>query len=166
MLANCDVTLPTGERYASSKFRRFSRITRVYRLTVEDQLELALFLRIVPMRWARIIFQWDDATVRHLKRCLICPLPAYVDAQAASLTLEDGLAVLQALHDAGWKRSSKLPKICRMAIIGLRDAGLSYPKIASVVGLSQDQVAYVCVGRPERRRITSRGRAAAAVSVG
>jgi hypothetical protein len=165
MLANCDVTLPEGERYASPKFRRLSRRFYAAMLTPDEQLELAAFLKVVPVRWSRFIFQWDRTGIWQTSK-LPEPPPAYVDAVRASVDVEDGVRVLQAMLAGGWKQG-QLPWICRMAVLALRDKKLSFSEISEITGLSYWQVQGVVYGpKKQKRGHGRRSRAAAAVLVG
>jgi hypothetical protein len=165
MLYHCDALLPVAERYSSTKFRRLSRRFYAHRLDAGDRLELASFLAVVPVRWSKWIFHWDRIGLWQAK--LIPPAPQdFANANFGSVTLEDGLAVLQAMKDGGWTYGG-LPWIVRMSILGLRDAKMTHKEIAELTGLTDSRV-YDAITHGRRRRpaITKRDRALAGVLVG
>lgn len=166
----CDATLPTAERYASLKFRRFARRFDVSRIDYEDAAELVAFMLVVPERWAKWIFHWDlegraaaRALFEHMK-----DRPetlAMMDQNLAQQDYADGIAVLGAMRDGGFNKGG-LPPICRMAVRELQDQGLSYAKIARKLGLTFDQVRIAVEGTRPRGPSRASASAAALLAVG
>jgi hypothetical protein len=153
----CDATLPTAERYASLKFRRFARILYAHRLDYGEAQELVAFGLVVGAKALRWIFQWPPPAVREYRR-LEAHMVKDVDVVAAAeqnracYTKDEGLAVLRAMQDGGF-RAGSVPEIVRMALLALRDEGISQPKIAVMLGVTHDQVRVWANGM--RRRLTA-----------
>lgn len=143
MLYHCDALLPTAERYASLKFRRFSRWFRPTKLDWGDALELIAFVEVVGVKYARFIFHWTGhAPVRayaRLRRHVGGEAEPFIQANRASIGLDDGLAVLRAMQDGRWERG--LPAVVKQSIqVLLLDH--SQAKVAKMLGLTDAQVAH------------------------
>lgn len=139
-----DALLPADKRYTSLKFRRAGRQFDASRLDYADAAELCAFVETIDLKHARWIFQWRGAGVREMDRLLkhLSADPTVgrmVHDNHEAVTRSDGLAVLQAMKDGGWRQGS-VPGVVRMALLDMRDAGISQPKIAAQVGLTVDQV--------------------------
>lgn len=148
---NCDALLPKLERAASLKFRRFARL----HLDHDDGCELVAFLDVVPHRWAKYIFGWSEYLVGQVRSIgPMCRVPEMIADNNAHWTRDDGLAVLRAMQDGGWK-SGGMPKIVVRAIWDMRDAGASLNDVAEVAGLTRDQVFIAC--SPRSRTTSSSG---------
>lgn len=166
MIYTCDALLPTAQRYASLKFRRYSRWFKPTKLDYGDALELVSFVEAIGgVRHARWIFHWTgQASVKayeRLKQHVLVDAEDYIHANRASIGLDDGLAVLRAMQDGGW-RGYGLPECVRKAIQVLNEDH-SQPEIAKRLGLTLEQVNYAC----GRRGLKSRaGQAAAYGSLG
>lgn len=147
MLYACDALLPPDQRYASLKFRRYSRWFRPTKLDWWDALELVVFVETITPKAAQFVFHWGHAGVRAYDR-----LARHVlrDSQAqdlllenqASVSVDDGLAVLRAMQDGGWQGYG-LPKIVRDALREIHhNRGVSMASIAHETGLTFAQVRY------------------------
>lgn len=154
---HCDALLPEAERYASLKFRRVHDGF----WDAWDETELAAFLHIVPIRWAKYIFQWPRRIQR--KAVGVIGNPEFGLANEAALDIETGLAVIQAMRDGGF-RHGRLPRVAIDTLRELRHDGFSAVDLASRTGLSVDQVKYATIGRPNRA--FRRNSAFAALAVG
>jgi hypothetical protein len=158
---DCDALLPAAERYTSMKFRRVAPLLWLDKLDWGDALELAAFVETVGLRRAKWIFHWPGGAVRAMRQLaehMKDHIGPYVEANMADVTRDDGLKCLRAMQDGGWTYGS-LPPLVRLALLDMRDEGLSMPKIARATGLTPDQVNN-CVN-------TGRGRSRAlAVPVG
>lgn len=166
MIYHCDALLPTQARYASLKFRRYSRWFRPTRLDYGDALELVAFVETIGRKHAAYVFQWGRAGVNayaRLARHMAADAQPYIRANQASVGLDDGLAVLRAMQDGGWTRGA-LPRITKMSIQTLLlDHTQSY--VARQLGLTRDQVV-VATGRRGLAARASRAKAISALSIG
>lgn len=162
MLYHCDALLPTAERYASLKFRRFSRWFRPTKLAWDDALELVAFVETIGLKHARFVFHWHgQAGVKayaRLRQHMLDEAQPYISANVASLGLDDGLAVLRAMQDGGWQ-SHGLPNVVRMAIQTLL-VDHNAAQVARKLGLTVDQVVWAS----GRKGIGTRRRQARAIS--
>lgn len=152
-----DALLPTAERYASLKFRRVAPSFDATRLDYAEAVELVAFVRTVGMTTAARIFHWGIAGRREADRLLKHlsseqDVALAVDENRAAYTRAEGLRVLEIMKENGWEKGH-VPEIVRFALLDMRDAGLSQPKIAELVGLTLDQVRVMANG--PRRRSTS-----------
>lgn len=138
---HADALLPDAERYASLKFRRVHH----GEWDVYDETELAAFLYVVPIRWARWIFQWDRGIARRAVR--VTGNPEFALANSGALDVETGVAVIRAMRDGGWRHGT-LPNVSRDALRELHHNGLNDTALAEMTGLSVDQVQYARKGRP------------------
>ncbi len=142
MIYACDALLPTAERYASLKFRRFSRWFRPTKLDWWDALELVVFVETITPKAAQYVFHWGHAGVKayeRLQKHMLPHIQPFLDDNLKSLGVDDGLAVLQAMRDGGYVGQG-LPKIVRDALRELHHNGNSYQKLADLTGLSYGQV--------------------------
>lgn len=145
MIYTCDALLPTAERYASLKFRRYARWFRPTKLDYGDALELVSFVEAIGgVRHARWIFHWTgQAPVKayqRLKQHVLADVEDYIHANQASIGLDDGLAVLRAMQDGGW-RGYGLPDCVKKSIQSLLEHH-SAAEIAERLGLTNEQVVY------------------------
>jgi len=146
-----DALLPEDQRYTSLKFRRVAHRFDAHRLDYADAAELCAFvLTIGGPKYARWIFRWKAKGLREIDRLLAHlandrAVACMVEENHAALVRDDGLKCLSAMKDGGWHRGS-VPGIVRMALLDMRDAGMSLARIAAAVGLTRDQVKVVCNG--------------------
>lgn len=151
MLYSCDALLPTAERYASLKFRRYSRWFRPTRFAWDEALELVAFVETIGgVKFAAFVFHWGHAGVKayeRLRKHMLADAQPYIRANEGSVGLDDGLAVLKAMQDGGWK-SHGLPKLVKNALASLIHAGNGPTEVARATGLSVDQVLWAV--RPRR----------------
>jgi len=115
-----------------------------------DAAELVAFVRTVDLKHARWMFHWAGAGVREMDRLLKhlsadANVERMVQENHDRTTRADGLAMLKAMRDGGWRQGSVPPGL-RMALLDMRDAGLSQPKIAEMTGLTHDQVRVMANG--------------------
>ena len=144
MRFTCGATLPTAQRYSDPRFRRVSRRFYPRKVGEFECIELAAFLHVVPIRWARWIFQWDRYGLRaadYVLRNFQEAAEPFADENVRAMDVADGLAVVRGMQDGGW-RHGKLPDLSRNALFELRDAGLSAKEIAALAGLTVNQVEY------------------------
>jgi hypothetical protein len=143
MQITCDALLPTHERYSSLKFRRYSRWFRPTKLSWDEALELVTFVESIGgVKFAAYVFHWGHAGVRayiRLARHVGDDAQPYIRDNLASTSVDDGLAVLQAMRDGGWV-SHGLPKLVRHALASLKHEGMKVSAIAKLTGLTVDQV--------------------------
>ena len=102
------------------------------------------------VRFAAFVFHWGHAGVRaytRLQRHVGDAAQPYIRDNLASTGVDDGLAVLRAMQDGGWK-SHGLPKIVRHAIAQLKHEGMGVSAISKLTGLTVDQVSWVL--KPKR----------------
>jgi hypothetical protein len=128
----------------------------VTRLDYADACELVAFVETIGWPAARHVFGWVPNAKRHYERLRdhlkgFGHVQAMVEQNVAEPTREDGLAVLRAMQDGGWKQGW-VPPIVRLAVLDMRDAGMSQPKIAKALGLTRDQVVVMCTGRRDLRQ--------------
>jgi len=146
-----DALLPEDQRYTSLKFRRVAHRFDATRLDYADAAELCAFvLTIGGPKYARWIFRWKAKGLREIDRLLAhlgqeADVVRMVEENHAALVRDDGLKCLSAMKNGGWRQGS-VPGIVRMALLDMRDAGMSLPRIAAAVGLTVDQVRVVCNG--------------------
>lgn len=147
-----DALLPTAERYASERFNTFARWFNPYKIGYADACEFVAFHETVGRRAVRYIFQWTSSVsgkelVDHLGN--IPEVKAMIEQNHLAASRADGLAVLKAMQDGGW-RQGPVPPVVRLALLDMRDAGISQPKIGRLTGLTLDQVRVMANG-PRRR---------------
>jgi hypothetical protein len=157
----CDATLPTSERYASLKYRRVARKFDTSRLDYDLATELVAFLQLVPVHVSRWIFQWDQIT---RKRAV--ELTQHAPLRADALPLhnqnllhqgpDDGLALLRAMQDGGWK-NGQVPPIIGNAIRHLNDHGLGRYRIAKFLDLKPNQVRRMMEGPRTAKPVINTG---------
>lgn len=152
-----DTLLPAAERYASLKFRRVSRRFDASRLDYAEAVELVAIGRTLGEVMAAKIFGWDVEGRAEYKRLAA----GFADNEDVALAVEqnregysraEGLRVLEVMKESGWKQGYT-PEIVRLALLDMRAAGLSQPKIAAALGLTLDQVRVMANG-PRRPRAT------------
>lgn len=154
-----DALLPADKRYTSLKFRRVAPKLFVNRLDFDDAAELVAFVETVGMKPARWIFHWEPFDLAKVKKLVehMLQFPVVTamieENRLAPVTREQGLAVLQAMRDGGWKQSN-YPPIVRLAALDMRDEGMSMPAVGRAMGLTLDQVRVLCCGiRTPRCRV-------------
>ena len=160
---HCDALLPTAERYASLKFRRFARRFDATAVDYWDACELVAFLDFMEgVGHAAWVFHWAGAGKREAQR-LVDHLGTRDDVlrmvreNQSAQGRADGLAVLAGMREAGWEKGS-VPGIVRLALLDMRDAGINQPAIAAQLGLTVDQVRWMANGaRKPRPRLGVRG---------
>lgn len=153
---SCGALLPAEQRYTSHKFRRFARRFDATRLGFDDAAELVAFVETVDgVRHARRIFQWGvvgeaeaGRLVTHMKQ--FPQIDTMVRENHEALTRAAGLAVLGAMQDGGWRHGS-VPAVVRMALLDMRDAGMSQEKVGLETGLTREQVRTITVGHRNGR---------------
>lgn len=145
-----DALLPTAQRYASDKFRRVAGRLEAHRLDYAEAAELVAFLSLMTFRHASYIFHWKncmkpkvDALVAHIHE------PEMARENLARIDRADGLAMLAAMQDGGFTRGG-VPNAVRMALLELRDDGMSHEAVGKLVGLPREQVKHITA------RITTR----------
>jgi len=151
-----DALLPADKRYTSLKFRRVARRFDATRLGFDDAAELVAFVETVDgVRHARRIFQWGVVgeaeavrLVTHMKQ--FPQIATMVQENHEGLTRAEGLAVLGAMQDGGWRHGS-VPAVVRMALLDLRDSGLSQEKVGLACNLTREQVRTITVGHRNDR---------------
>lgn len=155
---HCDALLPTAERYASLKFRRYAQRIELRLLTWDDACELVAFVESIGgVKYARYIFHWKGlAVVRAYGRIRkhVGDVQHLIQANQNAFGTDVGLAVLASMRDGGWTRG-KLPWIARTALKDLRKRGVKIADIAKVTGLSREQVKTACEvrsGKAKARR--------------
>lgn len=164
---HCDALLPTAERYASAKFRRFAQRIELRTLDWGDLIELVAFVESIGgVKYARYIFHWKGQAVvrayRRIKRHVGDEAQPAIRANLEQMGVDVGLAVLRAMQDGGWTGQRWCP-IVKMALKDLRKRGLTLADIAKVTGLSREQVKTAV---DARRKTALRVRAAAYGSLG
>jgi hypothetical protein len=125
MLYDCDFQDPHS--------LRFRRAQRLFVREWEEAIELIAFVETVGLHPAKNIFRWGHARVdayRELRQHHLAEARPFIQANLASLGVDDGVAVLQAMQRAGWKRGI-LPKVTRQAVRQMNHEGLSIAKIAA-----------------------------------
>ena len=155
MIYHCDALLDTPARYASLKFRRYSRWFRPTRLGWDDAVELVAFVETIGPKAAAFVFHWSKSGVKayaRLARHMVPQIQDAIDANAGSLAVQDGLDVLKAMFDGGYV-SHGLPKIVKQALSTLHADGMSYAAIGRHTGLSIYQVSLAC-GRRNSRKVS------------
>lgn len=142
---SCDALLPTAERFASPKFRRLARSFNPYKLDYAEAVELVAFLDMVPLAAAKFIFMWEKGLwgieaarklVEHPP--LIEGAQPLIAANRAVVGLDDGLMVLSAMREGGWRRGS-VPEVVTQACQELRKRGWTLQEIADECGVNREQ---------------------------
>ena len=107
------------------KFRLIARNFRLRKVPYEVACELVAFLHVVPLRYAKWIFQWNARTVRRAKviwdRADVqedARKSGMIEANLRAVSVDVGLAVLAAMREGGWTKGW-LPPIVNMAIAEL-----------------------------------------------
>lgn len=149
-----DALLPPEQRFTSLRFRRVSRHFQAGRLDWGEAAELCAFVLTVGLNAAQKIFHWN-AYGRFEMRRLLAHMGEHPDVLAmvednhASVRREDGLKCLSAMRDGGWK-AGPVPRCVRLALLDMRDAGMTQREIGEQTGLTRDQVAHMTTGRRPR----------------
>lgn len=159
MLYHCQALAPTAQRYASEHFRRYAQWFRPTKFSWDEAVGLVAFVETISPKAARFVFHWGHAGVKAYARLAKHMLAheevrAAVEANQASIGPDDGLAVLQAMKDGGWKGYG-LPNIVVLSLKHLRDIGLSRAEIAKQTNLTIAQVEYALTPRKERSQRAS-----------
>lgn len=141
---DCGVLKPAEARYSDHRFRRVSRDFDPYSLDYGEACELVSFVEltgVVPARWIfHGVPNWSVKTrelITQLKNENL--VTEMVQANHNGLDVDDGLAMLQAMRDGGWK-GGPVPIWVRRALFDLRDKGFRVRDIAEATGLSRGQV--------------------------
>jgi hypothetical protein len=165
MLFHGDGLLPQAERYASGKYRRLSRAIRVPDMDYGDALELAAFMGVVGHEAASYVFQWNKRTANDVLRLVDWDeAREYISANLASVEEGDGLSLLRAMREGGWKRrADRLPELIRQDLRAGWDRGISSYEQAKVWPLTRDQIQRL---RTPRRTKADERRAAEFASIG
>lgn len=135
-------TLPRIERVTDARFRR---ACGVFRLDLVDAVELTAFLHIVPPDFARWIFGWKRTSVLAAREFLadpkICELaqPLVVE-NIHAMSVPNGLAILRAMQDGGWRPRNTAPQVVFDTIANMRADGMPPEKIAEITGLRVETV--------------------------
>lgn len=144
----CDALLPTGQRYASEKFRLLARNFRLRKVPYEVACELVAFLHVVPLLHAKWIFQWNDHTQRRAKVIweredvqADVARTGMVEANLRACDVDVGLAVLDAMRDGGWSRG-RLPDVVRMAVAEMNHRKVPLRQIMLRTGLKHGRIYY------------------------
>jgi len=146
-----DALLDAEHRYSSLKFRRVARQFDPTRMDYGEAVELVGFMKTIDgVKYARWIFGWKAAGVREATRLFehLDQDEAVANVVAANLAVlerDDGLKCLRAMKDGGWRQGS-VPGIVRMAVLDMRDAGMTYREVGDVAGLTRDQVNVIIHG--------------------
>lgn len=151
--------LPTEQRYTNLKFRRVARKFHATRLDYADAAELVAFvLTVGGVARAKYLFHWT-AWAEGQAKLLVDHLgddPGVATMRAeneAGTTREDGLKCLSAMRDGGW-RKGLVPPCVRLAVLDMRDTGLSQEKVGAMLGLTREQVRIISNGtRPRRSQV-------------
>ena len=162
-----DALLPTDRRYTSLKFRRVARKFWASRLDYDDAAELVAFVVTVGgVARAKYIFHWTEWTEGQAK-LLVGALGsdprvlAMIAENEASVTRDIGLKCLSAMRDGGWRKGA-VPPCVRLAVLDMRDTGMSEAKAAAALGLTREQVRIITNGtRPRYRPVPLTGLVAA-----
>lgn len=100
---HCDALLPTEERYLSPKYRLLSRWFNPYKLHPAHADELRIFMQTPGLLHVHVrhMMQWDHNGLANARLLLTVkqPDPTLLLNNAASITLDDGRAMLVALLD-------------------------------------------------------------------
>lgn len=145
-----DALLPVEQRYTSLKFRRVARRFDATRLDYADAAELVAFVTTVDLKHAQWMFHWRAAGLREVERLLkhlsgSADIERMVQENNEGITRADGLGALAAMQDGGWTRGS-VPPVVRMALLDMRDEGISQREIGERLGLTHDQVRVMANG--------------------
>jgi len=138
---NMDVLRPAE----TPKFKRAKGRLKLSLLDFAEAAELAVFVDMVGVDHARWIFNWyppDMAEAMRLVehfRALGPDHDARLSENNDAIERADGLAVLGAMMRGGWHWGS-VPPIVRLALLDMRDCGMTWPQIAGVTGLTVDQL--------------------------
>lgn len=142
----CDADLPIAQRYASMKFRLVARNFRLRKVPYEVACELVAFLHIVPLRYAKWIFQWNARTIRRAQviwdRADVqedARRSGMIEANLRAATADTGLAILKAMQEGGWAKGH-LPPIVMMAIAELNHRGVSAAVLARELQIHPSRV--------------------------
>ena len=137
------VTLPKVERYTDARFRRVARWFDPYKLDAETAVQLVAFLHVVPPKFAKFIFGWRrgfGAEALMLHEPFVEAAQDLVRANAESMTIEAGMAILRAMQDGGWTSRKGAPKFIKDLLRELRASGLSMPRVSALTGIPYDTV--------------------------
>jgi hypothetical protein len=115
MKYHCDALLPRNERYSSFKFRRLSRKFNIRKQEKAHLLELTIFA-LTPglnLNHVGLMMHWDNLRL-HYVRTIVVPHYAveaqhYTHDNYASITLDDGRAMLQSILDGKPNRAGTMP---------------------------------------------------------
>lgn len=153
------VLRPKIERYSGDKFRQLRQTINPYKIDYQLALELVAFLGVVGnLAAAARMFQgganWKRSA-RILQEHLKEDAEPFIQANKEAMTVEDGLMMLSAMQDGGWKMGS-IPAPVEFAVLDLKKRGMTHPEIADRLGLKPSTVARISTAG--RRRDRSRKR--------
>lgn len=137
----CDALLPLADRYASERFRRVAQHFNPARIDYGTALELIAFVETVGLHWAKRILHWRSRGLRDyatLKDHIGSDAEPYIDHNRSCIDEADGLAVLVALRDMGW-RKGPLPEMVKDAVWAAHKRREGQKAIQERLGLSKDQ---------------------------
>jgi hypothetical protein len=120
-------------QYQDRASLRFKRAQRVFVRDIHEAIELLAFVEAIGLHAAKHIFGWGYARVvayKELRRNHLAEAQPYIRANEASMGVDDGVAVLQAMQAGGWRRGI-LPKVTRQAVRQMHHEGTSLTKIAA-----------------------------------
>lgn len=153
------VLRPKIERYGDDRFRQLRHNLRPYKIDYHLALELVAFLGVVDhlpsaswmfhgkLSWRRAAKVLQDHLGEEAK-----PL---IRANKEALTVDDGLMMLSAMQDGGWKHGQVPPPV-EMAILALRKRRMKDADIANFTGLTLANVRNIATA--SRRRDARRKR--------
>lgn len=161
---DCDALLAAPERYASQRFRR----ARAFVLDRADAIELVSFVESIGgILFAKRIFHWTGhaqvLAYEELRSHFVREAQPYIRVNHAQMGVDQGLAVLQAMRDGGWRRG-QLPWPVKTALKTLRKRGNSIADIAKATGLTREQVKTGCDVRTRQK--TRRSAAFSSLAMG
>lgn len=157
---SCDAMLSTSERYASLKFRR---VSRWFTGDDDDARELVAFLALVPIKYARWVFQWSAKGVALAKELEQHwredeRVAQMVRANALGVGVAEGLRIFEAMRDGGWKGGG-LPQVVLMTFQDAMKRHGNIPKAARALGVDRRLMANAVngarVGPVSRVRVVS-----------
>lgn len=167
MYYTCDALLPRAEKYASLKFRRIARRFNPFRLDYGDALELAAFLHVVPIKFATRLFEWDQGGVKAARTILYHFRGAaeeFAKANLDSVTVQDGITLIQRLREYGWNPRMGWPDISKRSIRQLHHDGAGPTALARELDVDVDQVTWIT--RTHTRGAEKSNRAVVGLAVG
>lgn len=163
-----DATLPNELRLSSLKFKRVFERFRSTNLNPADGIEVVAFIQTVGFKAAQHIFQWDKYGVSAAKKLMrhkpyLEAAKPYVIENLTDFDVDDGLALLRLMVEAGWRGPLPLPIQAALATVRKQRTLRS---IAKEFGVSEPTMGGWIRGYPRLRRMSRRSVARAALEVG